>query len=890
MKALLDTAQAMTIVDRLGFAHAGEAPLVLVDRGSMAVLWANAAAAAALGSADATALTHRLFGSGLLAQRLRRLPRAGAGYRLERLPVPDQAQPLVLACHPIEEAGRALVLLDLRGGPVLAAVPVAAAPVGDPPGVIDAAIVPEPVTVAPVAPEPDAALPSQPDHGQSDRQPVTRILWETDAEGRLTEIGPEARRFLGATAPQVGDTLAECLRDAAPTLADRLATAARDGNSLALSRFEWPVAAPGPQRLVEIGCVPKRSGPGLRGVLTVHGAALPAERAAAPEPDATPAIAAPDDAPDAPEAEPRAETVATPEPEVFAAAAEPVAASGSPAEPTAPTPPGINNVVSFPLLRLGSVPANFVPAMRPAPASAAAKSTDVADVTDLAGPLWSEAPAWSEAIGGNEPDDLTADERDAFEHIRKVLGNRPLAPPPAVERSPAPQTGPGLASLQALLDRVPIGLRLDFDGATLLNDALTALVDPDAATAPVSSDRSLPGRNGAPIATTVSRFDIGGAPATLVVADPMPLAAGPQPFDGLDLVTDGHLRIDEAGLLAEVSPKAARLLGRDVRTLLGQPFTPMLADGQAAHWQALAASAAGPESPPPSPLRLRGSAGQPVAVLARLGRHKGGLVCALTLDRPVAAPANDTVEAARREAERTSALKSEFLAKVSHEIRTPLNAILGFTEVIRDERLGPVGNARYLEYLRDIHASGTHVMSLVNDLLDLSRIEAGRMDLRLEAVDANAIVQSCVNTLQTLALRERVIVRLSLTPRLPRTLADERSLRQIVLNLLSNAVKFNEPGGQVIVSTALARPDAVAIRIRDTGIGMTEDEIAAAMEPFRQLSTVNRTGSGLGLPLTKALVEANCASMSIKSTRGEGTLVEVTFPLVEQDAMSQPAE
>jgi signal transduction histidine kinase len=241
--------------------------------------------------------------------------------------------------------------------------------------------------------------------------------------------------------------------------------------------------------------------------------------------------------------------------------------------------------------------------------------------------------------------------------------------------------------------------------------------------------------------------------------------------------------------------------------------------------------------------------------------------------------AEQELKEARRLAEQASALKSDFLAKVSHEIRTPLNAILGFAEVIMEERFGPIANERYKEYMTDIHTSGAHVMSLVNDLLDLSKIEAGKLELDFNAVDANRIVAECVSLIQPQASRERVIVRQSLAPRLPNIVADERALRQIVLNLLSNAVKFNEEGGQVIVSTALTDAGHAVIRIKDTGIGMSESEIETALEPFRQIATARATrGTGLGLPLTKALIEANRASFSIKSKKAEGTLVEVAFP------------
>jgi len=237
------------------------------------------------------------------------------------------------------------------------------------------------------------------------------------------------------------------------------------------------------------------------------------------------------------------------------------------------------------------------------------------------------------------------------------------------------------------------------------------------------------------------------------------------------------------------------------------------------------------------------------------------------------------LDAARREAERANTAKSDFLAKISHEIRTPLNAILGFTEVIMDERFGPIGNERYKDYLKDIHMSGALVMSLVNDLLDLSKIEAGKLELDFAAVDTNQILTECIAIMQPQANRERILLRLSLAPALPPVLADERSLRQIILNLLSNAVKFTAPGGQVVVTTALAEGTRTLIRIRDTGSGMSEEDIGIAMQPFRQLpSAKSNIGTGLGLPLTKALVEANNASFSLTSRKNEGTVVEILFP------------
>ena len=197
------------------------------------------------------------------------------------------------------------------------------------------------------------------------------------------------------------------------------------------------------------------------------------------------------------------------------------------------------------------------------------------------------------------------------------------------------------------------------------------------------------------------------------------------------------------------------------------------------------------------------------------------------------------------------------------------------------EQFGAIGNDRYREYLKDIHGSGEHLVSLINDLLDLSKIEAGKLEMVFANVNLNQLVQQCVALMQPQANQQRIIIRSSLSQTLPPVEADARSVRQIVLNLLSNSIKFTGAGGQVIISTAFTdRGDAV-LRVRDTGAGMTDKEIETAMEPFRQLATSTRWGSGgtgLGLPLTKALAEANRASFTIKSAVDTGTLVEIAFP------------
>jgi signal transduction histidine kinase len=168
---------------------------------------------------------------------------------------------------------------------------------------------------------------------------------------------------------------------------------------------------------------------------------------------------------------------------------------------------------------------------------------------------------------------------------------------------------------------------------------------------------------------------------------------------------------------------------------------------------------------------------------------------------------------------------------------------------------------------------------LINDLLDLSKIEAGKLELTFTSVALSELTQQCVAIMQPQANRGRIIMRTSLAPALPQIVADARSMRQILLNLLSNSIKFTGVGGQVIVSTALNDNGEVVLRVRDTGVGMSEQELVTAIEPFRQLATsASAGGTGLGLPLTKALAEANRASFCIKSAPKAGTLVEIAFP------------
>ncbi|WP_431015607.1 PAS domain-containing protein [Bradyrhizobium pachyrhizi] len=233
---------------------------------------------------------------------------------------------------------------------------------------------------------------------------------------------------------------------------------------------------------------------------------------------------------------------------------------------------------------------------------------------------------------------------------------------------------------------------------------------------------------------------------------------------------------------------------------------------------------------------------------------------------------------ARRLAERAANAKSDMLARISHELRTPLNAIIGFAEVMIGERFGALGNERYVEYMKDIRASGERVIAIVNDLLDLSRIETGKLDLAFASQNLNELVESCVAVMQPQANRERIIIRTSLAHTLPPVVADARALRQITLNLIGNSIHLANAGGQVIVSTALSDFGEVMLRVRDTGQSLNDNEVAAALEPFRAPTPSDQAGSsGVSLSLTKALVEANRAKFHIRTGGRTGTLIEVTF-------------
>ncbi len=238
-------------------------------------------------------------------------------------------------------------------------------------------------------------------------------------------------------------------------------------------------------------------------------------------------------------------------------------------------------------------------------------------------------------------------------------------------------------------------------------------------------------------------------------------------------------------------------------------------------------------------------------------------------------------EEARRRAEDANLAKSRFLATMSHELRTPLNAILGFSEVIKDEVLGPVNNETYKDYVKDIHASGEHLLHVINEILDLSRIEAGRHEIKVEPVDLPGVVDEALHMIQLKAKNKDIELVVHAEKNLPKILADERAVRQIVLNLLSNALKFTPSCGTITVRVGWTRGGGQYLSIRDTGPGIPEDEIPVVLSSFGQGSIAIKSaeqGTGLGLPIVQALMHMHDGKFDLKSKLREGTEAIAVFP------------
>ncbi|WP_051231420.1 ATP-binding protein [Kaistia adipata] len=712
----------------------------------------------------------------------------------------------------------------------------------------EAAPVPEPIEEAAVEPEaePPVATEAEPFRFAAPRGPV-RFVFQMDAAGRFSFVSPEFAEVVGPHASAIvgeswGDVAAARGLDAKGMIAALIAR--RDTWSGAT--LSWPVDGTDQRVAVDLAALPTfsrdRAFEGYRGFGVIRPSELRREPPANQEPT---------------------KPVVVPMPK-----APPVA------EPT--------NVVRLP--------------RGPAPAGEAAERLSMPEQDAFR----RIAVALGAKVGPNDPAQAAKPPVEAAEPVRPQAAEAAGAPQPT--EAPAVDIEPPATETKATDAPSPAPREPVEEAAAEAVDAMPPVAqEPVVEASPVDEPPVAPQPE--PVAPAEAPV-LSGPEAPVVPPQPESAAVAPRPDPALvaeltaaghkiaeleailDTATDGVAVVDGEGRIVRINRSAEALFGVETRDVAGLPFTHLLAE----------------ESRKSALDYLEGLAQNGVASLLNDGREvigrvpQGGLIplfmtmgrlgetgkfCAVLRDITQWKNAEEELINARRAAETASMQKSDFLAKVSHEIRTPLNAIIGFSEVMMEERFGPIGTERYKQYLRDIHVSGAHLMSLLNDLLDLSKIEAGKMELNFEAVALNDIVMECVALMQPQANRERIIIRTSLSSQVPGIVADPRSIRQIVLNLVSNAIKFTLAGGQVIVSTALEERGEVTLRIRDTGIGMSEKDVETALMPFRQVATSSKhrsDGTGLGLPLTKALVEANRASFLIDSAVGQGTLIRVTFP------------
>jgi PAS domain S-box-containing protein len=510
--------------------------------------------------------------------------------------------------------------------------------------------------------------------------------------------------------------------------------------------------------------------------------------------------------------------------------------------------------------------------------------------------------------------------------------------PPSWLTEPEPPARSESKRDKTLLDLLPTGVmiyrldRLLYANRVFLEcmgyDSLHALeqaggvdalyVEPGVSNASSTSDTGTPVRISSPEATSAGAIAarlhtiswdndsalaliFTGAPAETVVplpaAEPLtpvaaplsePSAAGHANAEELaailDTTADGILMFDAQGNINSCNRSAEALFGYDGDKLVQRNLASLFA----------------PESENVVKHYLESFSGNGVASLLEhgrevLGRVRGGGLIPLSMtmgrtqargpnffavfrDLSQAKKSESELREAQRVTERTANAKADLLARISQEVRNPLNAIIGFAEVMIAERFGAIGNERYAEYMKDVRASGQRVISVIDDLTNLSRIETGKLDLAFANQNLNDMVESCVAVMQLQANRERIIIRTSLAQMLPPVVADGPALRQITMNLIGNSIHLANAGGQVIVSTALTDFGEVALRIRDTGQGLNDNEVAAAMEPFRAQAPLDQSPeAAVSLSLTKALVEANRAQFTIKTGARSGTLVEVVF-------------
>jgi len=352
----------------------------------------------------------------------------------------------------------------------------------------------------------------------------------------------------------------------------------------------------------------------------------------------------------------------------------------------------------------------------------------------------------------------------------------------------------------------------------------------------------------------------------------------------LSAVVDGIVTSDERGLIQVFNPAAEKIFGYKAEDIVGKSLNMLMPPGQAYnHDRYLDAYA------------TTGKASIIGYGREVVGRRRDGTefpidlaISEVTIDgkrmytgvvRDITQrkQAERTLIDAKNQAERASRVKSEFMANMSHELRTPLNAIIGFSEVARCEMYGPLGHPKYIEYAGDILESAQHLLDLINDILDMARIEADKFELQDEDIDLAKAAAPPIHFVNS----DQIMLRNNIPATMALLRADKRRVKQILLNLLSNAVKFTPDGGTVDLDAFMAPAGGIVLQISDTGIGMDALEIDRALKPFEQIdSGLNRRyeGTGLGLPLVDRMMRLNGGELRIESEKGKGTVVSVHFP------------
>jgi len=351
----------------------------------------------------------------------------------------------------------------------------------------------------------------------------------------------------------------------------------------------------------------------------------------------------------------------------------------------------------------------------------------------------------------------------------------------------------------------------------------------------------------------------------------------------LGAVVDGIVTTNDRGIIQVFNPAAEKIFGYSAEEVMGQSINTLMPPSEAAehdkyldkYFQTGRASIIG-YGREVLGRRKDGSQFPIDLAISELEIDGQRVYTGVVRDITKRKAAEHQLIDAKDQAIRASRVKSEFMANMSHELRTPLNAIIGFSEVARSEMFGPLGHSKYNEYVGDIQDSAQHLLDLINDILDMARIEADKFELHEEVFDLTTIAKTPIHFVSN----EKVRLNNNIPADMPFLRADKRRVKQILLNLLSNAVKFTPEGGEVNIDAYLADDSGIVLQVRDNGIGMDEDEVERALKPFEQIDTgLNRKyeGTGLGLPLVERMARMNGGVLEIDSEPGKGTTVLVHF-------------